>query len=396
MSAVRQYVSYRSGSLIYIAIMNSIRLLILVLFLVPCHLLAQTYVIRGKVLDAETMTPLKGASVYINNTTKGTTTNEDGDFEISSLRSGSYDLVVSYVGFESLLYPVIIGKKDFRIRFQLDREEKQMRDILILSNETRLRYLKLFKENLLGFTDAARRCKIRNIDAVGFANGTTQKDIVAFADTVLVIENPELGYTIHFTLVDFYFNPVTGESRFFGFTRFEDWGEGETTNRKWKRRREMVYVGSSQHFYRSLFNRKLQADGFTMQNVHIVQMPVDSEKIKMYGKNIRSERNVAVPVTEDSLLKVHADTINKVYELKIADWLKVVYKKNTALKIEISRTIFLAGQPNVGTSSGIHPRQRPILMDNRGVILNAMNFYYDGMWSFERLANMLPEDYEPD
>jgi hypothetical protein len=41
-------------------------------------------VITGKVIDAENNQPISGASVYLNGTQKGTTSNTDGVFDISS------------------------------------------------------------------------------------------------------------------------------------------------------------------------------------------------------------------------------------------------------------------------------------------------------------------------
>ena len=64
---------------------------------------SQQFYIRGRVSDVETQQPLKGASVYINNTTRGTTTNANGDFELGPFSPGRYEVIASFVGYESLL-----------------------------------------------------------------------------------------------------------------------------------------------------------------------------------------------------------------------------------------------------------------------------------------------------
>ena len=56
----------------------------------------------------------------------------------------------------------------------------------------------------------------------------------------------------------------------------------------------------------------------------------------------------------------------------------------------------VGGQPRTGPITGSRTFRHPILVDNRGRVLSAMGFYYEGVWSYERLANMLPEDYVPD
>ncbi len=55
----------------------------------------------GKVLDAETKEPLVGASVFIKNTTTGTSTNKDGEFSLS-LPQKTGLITVSYVGYNSV------------------------------------------------------------------------------------------------------------------------------------------------------------------------------------------------------------------------------------------------------------------------------------------------------
>jgi hypothetical protein len=97
-----------------------------------------------------------------------------------------------------------------------------------------------------------------------------------------------------------------------------------------------------------------------------------------------------VPVNEDSLLKIYSDSAYKIYEIKIKGTLNIVYKKNTKLKNDIHPGF---GQPASGTITGLRLRQAPMLVDYKGQVLTPANVYYDGMWEYERFANMLPENY---
>ena len=79
------------------------RLLLLSFFisLFSLPLLAQErFTVSGKVLDSASQQPLKGASVFCQNTTFGVITNNEGEFTIS-LPKGGYDLVVSFTGYQS-------------------------------------------------------------------------------------------------------------------------------------------------------------------------------------------------------------------------------------------------------------------------------------------------------
>ncbi|WP_209402739.1 TonB-dependent receptor [Pseudozobellia sp. WGM2] len=73
--------------------------------------------VNGVVTDAETGEPLPGVSIVIKNTTRGTTTDFDGNYAINAENNGT--LVFSYVGFKSLEEP-IQGRANINISLQPD------------------------------------------------------------------------------------------------------------------------------------------------------------------------------------------------------------------------------------------------------------------------------------
>ena len=65
----------------------------------PCYLSAQERQLKGKVTELGTGDPLPGATIQVENSTRGVTTDMDGTFEI---RANSSDrLVVSFLGLET-------------------------------------------------------------------------------------------------------------------------------------------------------------------------------------------------------------------------------------------------------------------------------------------------------
>lgn len=199
----------------------------------------QSY-IRGRVTDSESQQPLKGASVYINNTTIGTVTNDNGEFEMGPFQPGRYEVIASYVGYDPLLYSAEIKTTGIRIIFKIEKKEQVMREVLVLSNELRKRYLEIFKRYVLGVSTAAERCEIKNIEEVQFTSGQSKDEIQAYTEKELIIENPELGYTLHFHLLNFSYNKTTSGSYFFGYTRFVDWAKDANAKRKWIRKRKQA------------------------------------------------------------------------------------------------------------------------------------------------------------
>lgn len=358
----------------------------------------------GTVLDANSGTVLSGASVYINNSTRGTVTDAAGNFALGPLQPGNYELVVSFVGYEPLLYNVVLTQT-LRFEFRLTPARKQLPDVLILTDETRSRYLEIFRKNLLGFTSEAQRCRIRNLDQVQFAAGSGNKDLQAFCSQELVIENLSLGYTIYFQLTDFYFNPDNNFCFFYGYTRFVDRLNTRKPQQRFLNRRQQVYLGSSQHFFRSLVNKTYEAEGFSVQQIQRV-VRTRKEAWANMPNNVRLPQNpnlkgedsiqmkIAFPVHADSLLLAQNEAGFTVYNLRLPE-LRVLYKDRTLLHSEVVAQGFLLRQPKVGTENGLQKKQDPVQIDAKGRLLTPANLLYDGIWAFERLAYMLPDDYEP-
>jgi hypothetical protein len=73
------------------------RLFLLIFVALAVQVSAQTYRLSGKITD-QNKNPVSFASIYIRNTTYGSTANEDGDYEFK-LKAGTYTVVYRYVGY---------------------------------------------------------------------------------------------------------------------------------------------------------------------------------------------------------------------------------------------------------------------------------------------------------
>jgi iron complex outermembrane receptor protein len=61
--------------------------------------IAQTGRIKGRIMNAETGSSLAAANILLTGTTLGTSSKTDGSYELANILPGSYQIVVSYVGF---------------------------------------------------------------------------------------------------------------------------------------------------------------------------------------------------------------------------------------------------------------------------------------------------------
>src|SRR6186713_709347 len=86
--------------------------------------------ISGTIKDAKNGEELIGASVYAEEVKTGVATNTYGFFALS-LPPGKYNLVVSYIGYESIKLAVDITNADQKLKIELKEEERQLNEVVI-------------------------------------------------------------------------------------------------------------------------------------------------------------------------------------------------------------------------------------------------------------------------
>jgi len=73
--------------------------------------IAQNFSLKGKVIDESTQEPLVGATIQVENTQQGTTTNENGNFILSTLSKPQVELNISSIGYVTLTLNVDLTKQ---------------------------------------------------------------------------------------------------------------------------------------------------------------------------------------------------------------------------------------------------------------------------------------------
>ena len=186
--------------------------------------LAAQKTISGKVLTSKSL-PLEGAAVYLNNTSIGTTTNEHGEFELF-VKDGSYDLVTSFLGFETLRFALDTKNINSSIVFKLKAKANMLKEVVVsnkrskISPQKRELYLSQFKLAFLGKTDLSFLCKILNEDDIDFEYNQETNLLEAYAPTPIIIDHEGPGYTIYYDLV--HFELTEKRVTFLGYTRYEN------------------------------------------------------------------------------------------------------------------------------------------------------------------------------
>jgi len=245
------------------------RLAIFLSFFSTVIVTAQT--LKGKVVDAKTNAPLEMVSVYFDNTTVGTVTNEHGEFSIDYNDAIQSTLVISILGYQKAYINDYREKMDILVALTealnaLDEVEISYDDGL-----TRKQKLKLFKENFLGTSKIAKSCEILNEDAIFLKYDKDEKKLFASSKNSLIISNDALGYNITYDIVDFeivfgYVNPDRNQFNikqvsYYGTMFFEEKDDGK--RQRWRQKnREKAYEGSVQQLMRALYYKDFKEKGF--------------------------------------------------------------------------------------------------------------------------------------
>ena len=108
---------------------------LLLLFLVPGVMFAQSGKIRGSVVDSKSKEPLIGANIIVEGTNFGASTDVDGAFMVLNVSIGTYTMKASYVGYRSLTISNVRVSGDLTtdVKFELTSEDVQVQTVEIVA-----------------------------------------------------------------------------------------------------------------------------------------------------------------------------------------------------------------------------------------------------------------------
>ncbi len=88
----------------------------------------------GTVRDSNDL-PLSYVNIYTEDGTQGTTTNEDGDFELRLSKTGEYELIFQFLGYQTLKKKILVEKFPFQLDVQLFSETTNLDEVTINSKD---------------------------------------------------------------------------------------------------------------------------------------------------------------------------------------------------------------------------------------------------------------------
>ncbi len=216
-------------------------------------------VITGVVLDKESKDPIDFASIYFSGTFVGTTTDEQGNFELDISKYASRPLSISAIGYTSASISEFVPGEKHQVL--LSRQLYDLEEVTVSTKSlTRRRRanLRIFRNEFIGLSVNARKCHILNEEDITFNYGSDKDILEAYAKAPIIIQNLALGYMITYHLERFEFDRKTKTMLFTGSIIFNsDLASDEENVLLYERRRANAYIGSCQHFFRALWDNSL-------------------------------------------------------------------------------------------------------------------------------------------
>ncbi len=340
---------------------------------------AQTDQISGRVIDAATQTAVPFVNVYLDGSSVGTTTDEQGRFQLRLGRLGSVELIASSVGYLPGRQTLqLANDQPNTVNFSLTPTAQLLETVTVKGKKdvTWLRQFQLFERELLGVSSSD--CRIENREVVDFTE--VNGNLRATARSPLLIRNSNTGYTIRYDLQ--HFHTGNGATFYGGTGQFTELTpDNPRQARTWQKNRLRVYLGSLRHLLASLVSNTAEEQGF------LVYIANPDRPITSTPPQLRQEVNKHM--TPFLALKaIRAGATPGEYWLNTTGTLEVFYTKGN-----------ITTSPYIDAPYPYAQLQLPqgimgITAD--GLITASKGYVAKGYLQADRLGRALPADWQPE
>jgi iron complex outermembrane receptor protein len=109
----------------------------MLMFFALCTLttFAQTGSVSGKVVDDANL-PIPGASVIVTGTAMATATDNNGNYKITGLTSGTYTVMAKYIGFANQTLTTTVGTGNVTLNFNLKSDSQNLNEVVVIGYGT--------------------------------------------------------------------------------------------------------------------------------------------------------------------------------------------------------------------------------------------------------------------
>jgi len=366
--------------------------------LLPClRLGAQSgaeYTVTGHIFDSETKAPLYLANVFLSNTTWGAASDENGAFRIDRVKPGVYQMVITMMGYEKQVRPVVIPRtRQQSIPVFLKPTVYNMESVAVEAEVPREwhRHLDRFKREFLGMSVNAQNTIIENPEVLDFSADRMSGLFRAVSAGPLHVENNALGYRITFFMQSFNAKTAaylryTGEARFIPMDPPD-----KETQALWEKNRRTAYEGSIVHFFKSALQGRSRREGFFM---YILEHGIDTE-MPDYSKPVLPDTLILPGKNPHEFLVFLPKYAMIIYNNENEP---ETYKQFIGSDKKRPGSRYIEKSIHSGTEyqiSYVSTEFSPLTVYETGHLYTPDLFSAAGYWTWERIADMLPLNYEP-
>jgi iron complex outermembrane receptor protein len=159
------------------------KIYISLLFIAFSYIASAQQKISGIITNTQNK-PLYGVEVFIEELQKGTSTNDDGYYEITNLPNNSLHITTIFLGFETQVKTIKLSGKDLQLNFTLSESVFKMEEIIISTP-----FNKLQSENVMK-VDKATAQQLKSKGAATLIEGVTSMPGVSQVSTGIGIGKP--------------------------------------------------------------------------------------------------------------------------------------------------------------------------------------------------------------
>lgn len=388
-----------------------------ILFLSFHHTFAQA-VLKGRVVEVGSGTPVPFCSVFLPNTTLGISADENGHFEIE-IPNGSYEVAIRMIGYETQVFSIQtdnLPKDGFLIYLQIMEVELKAIDV----NEDRdwvwYRNLKDFKNYFLGKTQNANSAWIENEKKILLDSDSRRGVLTASAQEPLLIHNPNLGYTLDFELVKFEYDSRAGSFYYLGYPLFiPDQNLSKSKASRIEKNRKNAYYGSLQHFISSLYQGTTRKEKYQIRRIYQVPNPQKPSRETMSKASAlfmkTQDRSIKDSLLFNFLNKRHLPDSIEVLDKNPINSTEIMQTDADGKRQLIGNTVlhvtYLGEKESKEFLGSIHDSQpghqvsklyvRTALLElfENGSYSEPLGILVDGYMGWEKVADLMPMDYRP-
>lgn len=396
--------------------------------------------ITGVVINGENNSSLPSASVFINNSSRGTISDNGGKFVITGIAETNFELVISYAGFTTVAVKITPENIHSSHTIKLFPRLTDLAEIKIMAPEKDgwKRWGEMFARSFIGTSDFASQCRIENPEVLRFFYDRLNRILKVYSHGNLIIHNKALGYIVRYQLEEFRYDAKQQVFHYFGYTGFDDMAPRSNHRElKWEKNRKEAYEGSLTHFMRTVYKGTSAEEGFEVKekiriesgdsmfdtiyrdgnmpkaiiNNGVEYFPVNgpakfakslTDFMGGTGSAISKENPKNIPAYIDlyskepvSLKRFSSfDPAAKQMNFYFANSLRVVYK-NAKERSEYTRQgNSLAWGNRFQTSEMFLINDEPVVVQSNGLYIDPLNVIVSGYWGWCKIAETLPSDYE--